>query len=654
MHDRLTEFDSYLFSIGQHFQLYQKLGAHPCEHEGRQGTRFAVWAPHARAVAVVGDFNGWDGRHHVMHSPHAAGVRELFVPDVGPGALYKFEVHGADGRTVMKADPFAFAMELRPANASIVTAPSDYAWGDEDWCRGRSDSPWAESLNVYEVHPGSWKRVDEDDGTQRMFTWRELAQELVPYLKDLSYTHVELMGVAEHPLDASWGYQVVGYYAPTSRHGSPDDFRHFVDTCHRAGIGVILDWVPSHFPKDAHGLASFDGTPLYEYSDPRVGEHREWGTKVFDYGHPQVRNFLIANALYWLDVFHIDGLRVDAVASMLYLDYSRDDGQWVANRYGGRENLEAISFLRELNDTINRYRPGTLMIAEESTAFPAVTKWPDRGGLGFRFKWNMGWMNDTLRYMGMDPVHRSANSELVTFSLMYAWSENYLLALSHDEFVHGKGSLFTRMPGNDYWRRAQIRLYLGLQVGHPGKQLLFMGSEFGQQREWSEERSLDWHLLEQPGHAALLDYVRDLNALYLEQPACWRLDADPAGFEWLQVHDHQHSVYAFARHAVPAGQPPSTDVEAGASLVFVFNFTPVARERYTLRVPFHGRYRLLLDSDAARYDGTDRFAQQRRLDTSPAQGGDGDGNADAEASRPQVQLNLPPLAMLMLRYERDA
>jgi 1,4-alpha-glucan branching enzyme len=656
----ISDFDSYLFAIGQHFELYRKLGAHPCERDGVAGTRFAVWAPHARSVSVVGDFNGWVGRDHHMERGQGAGVLELFVPGVGPGALYKYEVVGADGRRVMKSDPVGFAMELRPASASVVTELEGYEWKDQAWCGARAPEPWAEPFNVYEVHPGSWKRIGDGD-QQRMLTWHELAAELIPYVQELGYTHIELMGVAEHPLDASWGYQVVGYFAPTSRHGSPQDFMYFVDRCHQAGIGVILDWVPSHFPRDAHGLARFDGTTLYEYSDPRVGEHQEWGTKVFDYGHPQVRNFLIANALFWLDVYHIDGLRVDAVASMLYLDYSRDEGQWIANRYGGRENLEAISFLKELNDTVNRYRPGTVMIAEESTAFPAVTKWPDRGGLGFRFKWNMGWMNDTLRYMALDPVHRRGNSELVTFSMMYAWSENYMLALSHDEFVHGKGSLVQRMSGNEYWRLAQVRMYLGYQMGHPGKQLLFMGCEFGQQREWSEARSLDWHLLEDSCHAALHDYVRDLNALYRVEAACWRLDADPSGFEWLKVDDHAQSVYAFARYAhTPARD--EAEAAAGGVLVFVFNFTPVAREQYRFRAPLAGRYTVLLDTDDPVYGGTNRFGAQRAGDVFTSAESVGETVASTEKGEAagsvpgttELCLDLPPLAMLLLRFDGPA
>jgi 1,4-alpha-glucan branching enzyme len=637
MSSAMTEYDNWLFGNGQHFGLYHKLGAHPGERNGVAGTRFAVWAPRARRVSVVGDFNGWHGAGHTMTLSPASGVHELFVPGVGPGSLYKYEVVGADGESVMKCDPLGFAMELRPANASIVTELGGFTWGDDAWCASRSGEPWTGPLSVYEVHPASWKRVADGEGGERMMTWRELAVELVPYVHDLGYTHVELMGVAEHPLDASWGYQVVGYYAPTARHGAPHDFMHFVDACHRAGIGVILDWVPSHFPKDAHGLARFDGTALYEYADPRVGEHFEWGTKVFDYGQPQVRNFLIANALFWLDVYHVDGLRVDAVASMLYLDYSRDEGMWIANRHGGRENLEAIDFLKRLNETVSRYHPEALMIAEESTAFPDVTRGPDRGGLGFRFKWNMGWMNDTLRYMSLDPVHRSANSQLVTFSLMYAWSENYLLALSHDEFVHGKGSLVGRMPGNEFWRRAQVRLYLGLQAGHPGKQLLFMGCEFAQQREWSEARSLDWYLLDDPGHSALLRFVGDLNAVYRTYAACWRLDADPRGFQWLKVDDHSQSVYAFARHAGTDEVDDAADTAQDEPLMFVFNFTPVVREGYRLPAPAAGRWRVILDSDSEAYGGSGRCPAQADVET-------GEVGEDAI----ELCLDLPPLAVLVL------
>ncbi len=652
----LSDFDNYLFGIGKHYQLYEKLGAHTGVRDGVAGTRFAVWAPHARQVSVVGNFNEWDRSRHVMAPSGSVGVHELWIEGMGAGELYKFAVTGADGQTQLKCDPVGFAMELRPANASIVTDIDGYEWGDEQWQQGRAPSPWAEPMNIYEVHPGSWKRIRTDDGEDRMLTWDELARELVPYVADLGYTHIELMGVAEHPLDASWGYQVVGYYAPTARHGSPHDFMAFVDACHRAGIGVILDWVPAHFPRDAHGLASFDGTSLYEYADSRLGEHHEWGTKVFDYGNPQVRNFLIANALYWLDRYHIDGLRVDAVASMLYLDYNRDEGQWIRNKHGGRENLEAISFLKELNETVERYRPDALMIAEESTAFAGVTHGVDKGGLGFRFKWNMGWMNDTLRYMALDPVHRSGNANLITFAMVYAYSENYLLALSHDEFVHGKRSLVSKMQGDAFWRRAQVRLYLGWQLAHPGKQLLFMGSEIGQEREWSEERSLDWHLLDdEPGHLELQDYVRTLNRFYREQPAFWSLDADPAGFKWLVVDDHAHSVYAFVR------APDRARFADACPLLFVFNFTPVKREDYSLQVPTSGEYDIVLDSDAAPFGGSaqegaaERVVRARPLikQESPS------GASTAEASSPVaddgeevpgvLRLDLPPLAMLVLQ-----
>ncbi|MEO0423702.1 MAG: 1,4-alpha-glucan branching protein GlgB [Pseudomonadota bacterium] len=649
----LSDFDSYLFGIGQHYELYEKLGARPQARDGVEGTYFAVWAPHARHVAVVGNFNGWNPAEHVMARLENAGVHELWIAGVASGDLYKYAVTGADGEQQMKCDPMGFAMELRPANASIVSDLDGYTWGDAGWVQARAEQPWAEAMNIYEVHPGSWKRISQDDDEERLFSWHELAQELIPYVADLGYTHIELMGVAEHPLDASWGYQVVGYYAPTARHGSPHDFMAFVDACHRAGIGVILDWVPAHFPRDAHGLARFDGTSLYEYADPRVGEHREWGTKVFDYGSPQVRNFLVANALFWLDRYHVDGLRVDAVASMLYLDYNREEGQWIRNKHGGRENLEAIEFLKELNETVSRYRPDALMIAEESTAFAGVTHGVDGGGLGFRFKWNMGWMNDTLRYMALDPVHRSANANLITFSMVYAYSENYLLALSHDEFVHGKGSLVSKMQGDAFWRLAQVRLYLGWQLAHPGKQLLFMGSEFGQEREWSEARSLDWHLLEEPGHRTLLDYVRTLNHFYRAQPACWSLDADPKGFRWLVVDDHAHSVYAFVREADAERFPEAS------MLVFAFNFTPVKRTDYALTVPVSGEYEIVLDSDAAAFGGAAQgaasdapavvHAKPLQKDTSPTNEAPSSTADDGEPVSGVLRLNLPPLAMLVLR-----
>ncbi|HEX5650253.1 MAG TPA: 1,4-alpha-glucan branching protein GlgB, partial [Steroidobacteraceae bacterium] len=529
---QLTDFDFYLFGEGNHCSIYYKLGAHPCELDGLRGTRFAVWAPNAARVSVVGPFNFWDGRKHAMQVRGGSGIWELFIPDVAPGTTYKYEIRTRAGQTILKADPYGFAMELRPGNASVVADLDGYEWHDAAWLEARTKANHTQRpINVYEVHPGSWRRAY--DRTPQFLNWHELADELIPYVRTQGYTHVELMGVAEHPFDGSWGYQVVGYYAPSARFGSPHDFMHFVDRCHAAGLGVIIDWVPAHFPRDDHGLALFDGTALYEHADPRLGEHADWGTKIFNYGRHEVRNFLVANALYWLDRYHVDGLRVDAVASMLYLDYSRKSGEWIPNRYGGRENLEAIEFLRQLNTAIGRDFPGVMTFAEESTAFPGVTQPAHLGGLGFHFKWNMGWMNDTLRYVEHDPVHRRYHHSLVTFSFVYAWSEKYVLPISHDEVVHGKKSLLDKMPGDEWQKRANFRWFRAYMTAHPGKKLLFMGSEFGQWHEWRDEHSIDWHLLEQPVHRALLDLDRDLNCIYRDYPQFHGSDTDPAGFAWV-------------------------------------------------------------------------------------------------------------------------
>ena len=629
---QLSDFDLYLFGEGNHHTIYQKLGAHPATLDGLDGTRFAVWAPNAERVSVVGPFNLWDGRKHAMQARGGSGIWELFVPDVGAGTAYKYEIRTRSGQAILKADPYGFQMQLRPENCSIVASLDGYEWQDEAWMRSRPVNPLPHAINVYELHPGSWRR---DYGrTPQFLNWNEIADELIPYVRDLGYTHIELMGIAEHPFDGSWGYQVVGYFAPTARFGSPQDFMRFVDRCHQAGIGVIMDWVPAHFPRDDHGLALFDGTALYEHADPRLGEHADWGTKIFNYGRHEVRNFLVANALYWLDRYHVDGLRVDAVASMLYLDYSRKAGEWVPNRFGGRENLDAIDFLRQLNTAVGRYHPGAMMFAEESTAFPGVTQPAHLGGLGFHFKWNMGWMNDTLRYAALDPVYRKHHHSLVTFSFVYAWSEKFVLPISHDEVVHGKGSLLDKMPGDEWQKRANYRWFRAYMTAHPGKKLLFMGCEFGQWSEWKDEHSIDWHLLEDPRHRGLLDLNRELNRLYRDLPELHASDADPDGFRWIDLHNSEQSVFAFLRRD-PA------DAKAGP-VVCVFNATPVPRDDYWIGVPEPGRYVRILDTDDARYGGGSYNAQPH-LDAEPQ---------PSHGYPYRLRVNLPALGALFYRLER--
>jgi 1,4-alpha-glucan branching enzyme len=583
----LGELDLHLFGEGRHERLWDVLGAHPRSYDtpsGKvEGTSFAVWAPTAQGVRVCGDFDGWDGRAQPMRSLGSSGVWEVFVPGVTPGTRYKFRVHAADGSWHEKADPMAFATEHPPATASVVST-TEHQWGDADWIALRSATEWSSApVSAYEVHLGSWRPG---------LGYRELAEQLADYLVEHNFTHVELLPVAEHPFGGSWGYQVTSYYAPTSRFGSPDDFRHFVDTLHQRGVGVIVDWVPAHFPKDSWALARFDGTPLYEHADPRRGEQPDWGTYVFDFGRTEVRNFLVANALFWLEEFHIDGLRVDAVASMLYLDYSRKDGEWLPNIHGGRENLDAVKFLQELNATVYKHHPGIMMIAEESTAWPGVTRPTHLGGLGFGFKWNMGWMHDTLRYIGHDPVHRAFHHHELTFSLMYAWSENYVLPLSHDEVVHGKGSLWTRMPGDDWNKAAGLRTLLAYMWAHPGKQLLFMGGEFGQVGEWSESRSLDWHLLEDALHSGVQHLVKDLNAVYRSCPALYADDVRPEGFSWIDANDSGNNVVSFLREG------------AGKTLACIANFAGQPYFDYRVGLPSTGRWREILNTDAPSYGGS--------------------------------------------------
>jgi 1,4-alpha-glucan branching enzyme len=629
-HTAIGDFDLYLMGEGTHLRLYEILGAHPMEIEGVAGVRFAVWAPGARRVSVVGAFNAWDGRRLPMRVHPGQGVWEIFVPGLDAGAVYKYEILPQRGAPFLKADPLAFRSEVRPETASVVAPLHGYEWGDGAWMDRRRETDWgARPMNIYEAHLGSWRTVPEEG--DRPLRYREAAHALGDYLVEMGFTHVELMPVMEHPYDPSWGYQVTGYFAPSSRFGTPDDFRYLVDHLHQRGIGVILDWVPAHFPKDAHGLRRFDGTALYEHEDPRQGEQPDWGTHVFNFGRNEVRNFLVANALYWLEEFHADGLRVDAVASMLYLDYSREAGEWVPNRYGGRENLDAIEFVQQLNAQVRDRYPGALMIAEESTAWPGVTQPPHLGGLGFHLKWNMGWMNDFLRFMEEEPIHRKYHFNLLTFSLMYAFSEHFVLPISHDEVVHGKRSLADKMPGDEWQKLANLRLALGFMWAHPGKKLLFMGSEFGQWREWSEGRSLDWHLAQDGPNAGVHRWMRDLNAAYRAEPALWETDFSHEGFQWIDFHDVEQSVLSFLRRGT----------QSGSELVFVCNFTPVPRNAYRVGVPHGGRYRELLNSDAEAYGGSN-LGNGGGVDSEPV---------PAQGRDHSVCLTLPPLAVLVLKCE---
>jgi 1,4-alpha-glucan branching enzyme len=601
----IGELDQHLIAEGRHEELYDKLGAHvreigfpaPLTDPPVTGTAFAVWAPSARAVSVVGDFNSWDGRLHAMRSLGSTGIWELFLPGVGEGARYKYEILTQDHQILLKADPYAFATEVPPKTASVVFEPHhEWSTTDAAWLQERAKEPPAlvRPISIYEVHLGSW-RLNTLEGN-RSLSYLELADELSAYVKDMGFTHVELLPVMAHPFKGSWGYQVTGYFAPTPFYGSPDDFREFVDRLHQNGVGVLLDWVPAHFPRDEFGLARFDGTALYEHADPRRGEHPDWGTLVFNYGRHEVRNFLIANSLFWMREYHVDGIRVDAVASMLYLDYSRNPGEWVPNQFGGREDLDAVSFLKEFNEVVYGREPGAITAAEESTAWPGVSRPTYLGGLGFGFKWNMGWMHDTLGYFEQDPIYRRYHHHELTFSLMYAFSENFILPLSHDEVVHGKGSLYRKMAGVDKWQKlANLRALYAYMWAHPGKKLLFMGSELAQESEWSYERSLDWHLLEQPGHAGIQALVRDLNRLYKDEPALWELDSDPAGFWWLEPNDADSNVLAFAR--------ASKDGER--VVVFVANLSPVPREGYRLGLPRATRWKEALNTDSRYYGGSD-------------------------------------------------
>lgn len=587
----ISEMDRYLFGQGTHYEIYEKLGAHPMTLDGKRGVYFAVWAPHAASVSLVGDFNNWEPESHPMTLLETSGIYEIFVPGLKEGNLYKFAIVTQTGKLLFKADPYARSAEFRPGTASAVASDTPYKWSDSAWLqKRRTTNPREAAMSIYEVHLGSWRKKDREE-KNGFYTYREAAVELAEYVKDMGYTHVELMGIAEHPFDGSWGYQVTGYYAPTSLYGTPEDFQYFVNYLHKKGIGVILDWVPAHFPRDAHGLADFDGQALYEYADPRKGEHPDWGTKVFDYGKHEVSNFLIANALYWVDKFHVDGLRVDAVASMLYLDYGRKDGEWIANQYGGNQNLEAIEFFRHLNSIMASRGQGAMVIAEESTAWPLVTHDPKDGGLGFTFKWNMGWMHDFLEYMKLDPYFRKFNHNKMTFGLTYFNSENFILVLSHDEVVHLKCSMINKMPGYFPDKFANLKAGYTYMMGHPGKKLLFMGQDFGQLHEWDEKVSLDWYLTEEELHSDLQHYVRDLLHIYQKYPALYESDDDWDGFQWINANDGDRSIFSFVRYAKNKRK----------SLLFVCNFTPMERPEYRVGVPKRGNYTLLLDNGHGAY-----------------------------------------------------
>ena len=588
--------DQYLFGIGQHFEVYERFGAHLTEKDGMEGVCFSVWAPAAKSVSVVGTFNGWREAAGCMERLGASGIYELFVPGAIEGDLYKYCIHTWTGEVLYKADPYAFESEVRPGNASRVAGIEDYRWRDQEWMTRREKKDYrTEPINILEVHPGSFqKRPITEADPDGFLNYKQLAHALGDYAEEMGYTHVELLGILEYPFDGSWGYQVTGYFAPTSRYGNPKDFMYLVDYLHRKGIGVYLDWVPAHFPKDAHGLACFDGTPLYEYEDLRKGEHREWGTKVFDYGKKEVQNFLCASAVFWLKEYHLDGLRVDAVSSMLYLDYGRGPGEWIPNIYGGNQNLEAVEFLQLLNRTTRKFAPGTVMIAEESTSWPGVTGEPEGQGLGFHMKWNMGWMNDTLAYMEKDPIYRSYHHDHLTFGMVYAYTEHFIQALSHDEVVHGKHSLLGKMPaGEGLDPFGDLRAYYGFYIGHPGKKLLFMGQEFAQEREWSENRELDWFLLSEPKHLGMQRYMHSLYEIYREYPALYELDYEPGGFQWMDPDDAEESIVSFARFG-----------RNGNNLLFVINFTTVERKEYRLGTPCGGSYELLLDSSWKKFGGT--------------------------------------------------
>jgi 1,4-alpha-glucan branching enzyme len=625
---QLTDFDLYLFGEGKHRHAYRFMGAHAHQVDNVAGILFAVWAPNAERVSVIGDFNNWDGRRHPMRVRGGSGVWELFIPELAPGCLYKYEIRNRhSGEIIAKADPYAQAFELRPKTATIATEASSYAWGDQVWMERLPSVDWQHTpMSVYEVHLGSWQRGPEGE----FLSYRQLAEHLVGYVKDMGFTYIELLPITEHPYDPSWGYQTTGYFAPTRRYGSPDDFRYFVDVCHQNGIGVLLDWVPAHFPKDAHALARFDGTPLYEHADPRRGEHLDWSTLIYNFGRNEVKNFLLSSAVFWLQEMHIDGLRVDAVASMLYLDYSRKEGEWIPNQYGGRENLEALDFLRELNIAVHEEHPGVLMIAEESTSWPQVSRPTWTGGLGFDMKWNMGWMNDTLSYISKEPVYRRFHQDLLTFSMLYAFTENFLLPFSHDEVVHGKQSMLYKMPGDEWQRFANLRVLYTYMFCHPGKKLLFMGTEFGQGQEWNSAQVMDWYVLDYPLHQGVQLLVKDLNRLYRETSALHYYEFDWRGFEWIDCHDSENSVLSFLRRS------------DNGFVVVIVNLTPVPRTGYRIGVPEGGEYREIFNSDSAFYGGSNL--------------GNGDHPLIAEPTpwmnrSHSLSLTLPPLAGIVLQLK---
>lgn len=628
----LTDFDRYLIGEGTHAHAYEKLGAHTIECDGTVGVHFAVWAPNALAVSVIGDFNNWQPGTASMHLLEGSGIWTLFLPELGVGTLYKYHLVTPQG-TLEKADPYAFASELRPQTASIVADLDAYQWNDARWMSERTTRQTLDApLAIYEIHLGSWRRKESQE--RPMLTYRELSEQLIPYIVEMGYTHIELLPITEHPFDGSWGYQTTGYFAPTSRFGTPADCMAFIDACHQQNIGVILDWVPAHFPKDASGLGLFDGTHLYEHADPRQGEHQDWGTWIFNYGRNEVRSFLLSNALFWLEKYHIDGLRVDAVASMLYLDYSRKPDQWVPNRYGGRENLDAIEFLKQFNIVVHSAYPGVLTIAEESTAWPMVSHPTYTGGLGFSLKWNMGWMHDLLAYITCDPLYRRYNHSNITFSLFYAFSENFILPLSHDEVVHMKNALINKMPGDAWQKFANLRAFYGFMYGHPGKKLLFMGGEFGQWREWNHDTSLDWDLLAWPSHRGLQRYIQDLNRLYRTEPALYQQDFVHNGFEWIDFHDTDNNVIIFLRH----------DRSRTQSLIFVCHFAAIVRFDYRIGVPNAGYYREVLNSDATMYWGSNQ-GNQGGIWTDPI---------ESHARPASLRLTLPPLATLVFKHLSEA
>jgi len=626
----LSDYDLHLLGEGSHWKSYEKLGAHLREVNGVKGVNFAVWAPNAESVSIVGDFNAWDRRLHAMRKHTSSGVWELFLPELPVGTLYKFSVKNQLGHVIEKCDPYGFAAEVPPLTANVVSDLDRYSWADEQWMATRDQNNGLDApVSVYEVHLGSWRR---NHGEGQWLNYRDLAHQLVKYCHEFGFTHLELMPICEHPFTGSWGYQTVGYYAATSRYGSPEDFQYFVDHCHQNNIGVLIDWVPGHFPKDSHGLDFFDGTALYEHSDPRQGEHPDWGTKIFNYGRNEVRNFLISNALFWLDRYHIDGLRVDAVASMLYLDYSREEGDWVPNEYGGRENLDAISFLKEFNEQVHTHYPGTMTVAEESTAWGGVSRPTYVGGLGFSLKWNMGWMNDTLQYMAHDPIHRGYHHDELTFSLIYAFTENFVLPFSHDEVVHGKGSLLDQMPGDEWQRFANLRLLYGYQWTHPGKKVLFMGGEIAQWNEWDCDDELQWDLLQWNPHKGVQKLVGDLNRVYRNEPSLHQVDFEHQGFEWVDSHNHNDSVLVYIRRAA----------DPADFVVVVCNFTPMVRQNYRLGVPEGGWYEEILNTDSSYYGGSN---------VGNAQG----ANAEPRESHGRqfsIEVTVPPLSVIVFKPRR--